>query len=237
MRYWTRPVWCALSPSGGGRRSRPGRSPSPSPKRSGRCHRPPTPRPDRGPARGRRGAGQCPAAQPRAGLADCADAGADAGGRPRHRAVPLAPDLRRRRRGAVGRRASPRRASRSDEHTRYHLRRRQGRHPRPPPALLRLLRQPQRGAPRAEPALRGDAVRRRRHRGRHALFSWQSGRRGVHAHQHQHRRRRAHESPGEHDPPARRRQGNHRGVVARPHGGGGGQPAVALRGGHRGPGG
>ena len=106
------------------------------------AHRPPPPHADRYPARGRRRARRCCAARPGARFAPRAQPRPVARGRPRHRGVPPAPHLRRRRRGHLKRRIRPRGPGRSHQHPGHHLQRREGRHPRPPPALLRLVLRP-----------------------------------------------------------------------------------------------
>ncbi len=157
-----------------------------------------------------------------------------AGGRPCHRPISPAPDLRRRRSGAIRRRTSSRQTGRSNKHPGDHVQRRQGHHARQPSAVLWLLFQPSGRETGDEPALRGDGGRRRRDRNRHPFFAGQSGRRGIHVSEHQHRRHRTHTSPVQHHPLAWRCQSDYRGLAALPHRGRGGRAPVARRSGQRG---
>ena len=187
-------------------------------------------RPGRGRAGGLGGDRRGPVAGSGAHRTDRAERRAAPGGRSRDRRIPPAADLRGRRGGALGRRGGPRGAGRGDQNTRGHLRWRQGDDPGPPSAGLRLVCEPRGREVRAEPALRRDAIRGRRGGDRDAILDGQSRRRFVGAGEHQHRRQRTHEGAGRHHPPARRRQGDHRGPASPPGRGRRRGPTVARRG-------
>ena len=118
--------------------------------------------------------------------------------------------------GPIGRGRRPREPGRGDEHPGGHVQRGQGHDPGQSSALVRLLLQPSGRAAGDEPAVRRDAVRRRRDRHRRALLAGQSGGQLLHAGEHQRRWQRADADSVQHDPPAWRREGDHRGPASLP---------------------